>query len=1071
MTPPDYKSADDPLVGRTIGEKFKLRKCVGIGSSGSVYQADQVALGRTVAVKVLRPELAVDERIVKRFHDEALAASRLNHPNTVSVIDYGQTPDGLLYIVMEFLRGETLTRLIADSPPLEARRITDLLSQVLAGLEEAHAAGVVHADLKADNVVVEQRRGGWELAKVVDFGISRLVGAPKDPRADKTVCGTPEYMAPEMITGTDPTVASDIYAAGVLLYEMLVGKTPFAGAGSSLDVLTRHLREPPTPPSQKAPDRDISPVLEEAAMRALSKSPADRFDTVEAFRRAIAAASGRERAHAADAQLLCTACGVHMAQSFKFCPECGHPTSEPRSVTRDLSTRLTAAMLGDRDLGDVERILNPAEVAIADTMQLTDADVDVAIAREKTEDDATPPGIFPLPLVGRARERELLLDFATMRSAPQMALLAGGPGSGRSRLVREVCAEAAHAGARIYLAGPDPSGLGSPYYPVRSMVAAVLDLPPICPYDGLGDAIERLGVTRRDLPGVAELFGHPTALCQLEPAVRRRELLAATVRVLRAACAVQPSVLVFEDADAYDAPSTELLHRLAAIPDETDLRVLITCGEELAERWHAVDQFVLESLSDDAFDELAAHLARCDNAALPDAETLRRHTNGSPTHVAQLVRYLIEGGNLPAEPLSVGDLVGARIDLLPATATAALQAAASLGRECAVDRVRAALPNVDDLELDDALSLLDARDLILLDEDVVWFHQALIRDIVYESTPAVVRRELHASHAEGLQTSVADAATLGHHFERAGDLERAAELLALGGDEAVRHLDDAGACRLYNRALGCARSLMLLAGDDGDARRRFVEISIKLGDALRIGGQLGLARGLLEEARTHAYGEPLLEAQLLRACGHLYMSENDIDAAIALLRDGIGLGITTGNTELLAELYLDLSTMYLRNGEPVGAATELEEAVNLLTVGEGPRATGAPASMWHILLRLAHLYSSLDRMQDAIRTGEDALAQARSHHTAVGSARALALLAELYEAKKDFGKAAQYRERAVDEMRRLGDRRGTAELLLAGAAPTRSLVRIKPHSLREARDLAQEIGWREGFEKAQETLN
>ena len=122
------------LLGRVLGGKFRLRSYIGAGSSGTVYQADQVALGRTVAIKILNPELASDARLVSRFHDEALAASRLNHPNTVSVIDYGQTEDGLLYIVMEYLRGVSLTRLIEDESPLGIDRIVDLATQILSGL-------------------------------------------------------------------------------------------------------------------------------------------------------------------------------------------------------------------------------------------------------------------------------------------------------------------------------------------------------------------------------------------------------------------------------------------------------------------------------------------------------------------------------------------------------------------------------------------------------------------------------------------------------------------------------------------------------------------------------------------------------------------------------------------------------------------------------------------------------------------------------------------------------------------------------------------------------------------------
>jgi serine/threonine-protein kinase len=206
LTVEDFASADENLLGRVIGGKFTIRECIGVGASGAVYLADQHALGRTVAIKILRQDLASDPRLVRRFHDEALAASRLNHPNTVSVIDYGQTEDGLLFLVMEYLRGLTLTEML-ESPVLTDTLIADIITQILSGLEDAHDAGVVHADLKADNILIEHRRDDWYLVKVVDFGIARLIGSP-DEENERTICGTPEYMAPEVIRGADPTFAS-----------------------------------------------------------------------------------------------------------------------------------------------------------------------------------------------------------------------------------------------------------------------------------------------------------------------------------------------------------------------------------------------------------------------------------------------------------------------------------------------------------------------------------------------------------------------------------------------------------------------------------------------------------------------------------------------------------------------------------------------------------------------------------------------------------------------------------------------------------------------------------------------
>src|SRR5262249_23076395 len=180
------------LVGRVLGEKFKLTACIGIGGSGAVYRADQMALGRTVAVKILNEDLSSEARMIKRFRDEAMSASRLHHPNCVSIIDYGQSSDGLLYLAMEYVKGPTLTQLLVNENPIAVPRVVDIIAQTLAGIEEAHLAGVVHADLKADNIILDQRRAGIDVVKIVDFGIARLVTGPRDGE-DRSISGTPEY--------------------------------------------------------------------------------------------------------------------------------------------------------------------------------------------------------------------------------------------------------------------------------------------------------------------------------------------------------------------------------------------------------------------------------------------------------------------------------------------------------------------------------------------------------------------------------------------------------------------------------------------------------------------------------------------------------------------------------------------------------------------------------------------------------------------------------------------------------------------------------------------------------------
>src|SRR3954468_22767761 len=262
------------LVGRVLGDKFKLTACIGIGSSGAVYKADQIALGRTVAVKILNEELSADTRMISRFRGEAMSASRLNHPNCVSIIDYGQAPDGLLYLAMEYVKGPTLTQLLVNENPLDVDRVLDIIAQTLHGIEEAHGAGVVHADLKADNIILDQRRAGTDMVKIVAFGIARLVTGVRDVNEDRSISGTPEYMAPEVISGAPPSFASDIYAVGMILYELLAYKTPFF-AGSTTEILANHLKA--MVPSLSARREHVPKELEGIVGRALAKHPADRF--------------------------------------------------------------------------------------------------------------------------------------------------------------------------------------------------------------------------------------------------------------------------------------------------------------------------------------------------------------------------------------------------------------------------------------------------------------------------------------------------------------------------------------------------------------------------------------------------------------------------------------------------------------------------------------------------------------------------------------------------------------------------------------------------------------------------
>ena len=275
----------------TFAAGYELGELLGRGGMGSVYAAEQPALGRTVAVKLLHPEFASTPSIVERFHTEALAGSRLAHPNVARVIDYGVTGEGTPYLVMEHVGGRRLGAILEREGALPPHRACGLVLQLLAALEATHAANVIHADVKCDNILVDPGRDGRETAVLIDFGIARLVDLqpPDAGGREHVVSGTAEYLAPELISGSPPTVASDLYAAGVVLYELLTGEPPFHG-GSSAAVFQRHVSEEVIAPSLRQPDFAISTALDRVVLRALAKAPELRFASAAELADALIAA-------------------------------------------------------------------------------------------------------------------------------------------------------------------------------------------------------------------------------------------------------------------------------------------------------------------------------------------------------------------------------------------------------------------------------------------------------------------------------------------------------------------------------------------------------------------------------------------------------------------------------------------------------------------------------------------------------------------------------------------------------------------------------------------------------------
>jgi serine/threonine protein kinase/tetratricopeptide (TPR) repeat protein len=279
----------DPLIGRTLDDKYRLDARLGEGGMGTVYRATHLLIDRPVAIKVLKQRFVTDDAAQERFSREARAAGRLQHTNAVAVTDFGRSPDGLVYIVMELLEGRSLRDLLAREAPLDTARAVSLMLQITAAVAAAHEAGIIHRDLKPGNIFVVQRKHVPPIVKVLDFGIAKLA-TEADGREVKNITqagvmiGTPRYMSPEQCDGAELTAASDVYSLGIILYEMLTGTTPFTGP-SPLAVALKHSSERPRPPREFVPA--IPQALEDLVLRALEKKPEARPSDAGAFRREL----------------------------------------------------------------------------------------------------------------------------------------------------------------------------------------------------------------------------------------------------------------------------------------------------------------------------------------------------------------------------------------------------------------------------------------------------------------------------------------------------------------------------------------------------------------------------------------------------------------------------------------------------------------------------------------------------------------------------------------------------------------------------------------------------------------
>ncbi len=329
-------SVPDPLIGQVLDGRYRIISKLGEGGMGEVYAAEHVHIEKRVAVKLLRNEIVQNEEAVTRFRQEARSASSIGHKNIAGIEDFGKLPDGRLYLCMELLNGQPLNEMLEH--PMDPARLINILIQTGHGLAAAHLKGIIHRDMKPENIFVTHDASGQDVPKLLDFGIAKVSQSEGNNHLTKTgtIFGTPFYMAPEQALGQSVDARADVYAMGVIMYEAFCGAVPFEG-DSFMAILTQHITAEPLPPAQMAAKhgRTIPPGVEEIILKAMKKEPEDRYQNMDEMVQALVtcyrgiAGSGMSSYMQA---YVPPPTGVHPAASGVPTPAPYHPSDQSQPV-------------------------------------------------------------------------------------------------------------------------------------------------------------------------------------------------------------------------------------------------------------------------------------------------------------------------------------------------------------------------------------------------------------------------------------------------------------------------------------------------------------------------------------------------------------------------------------------------------------------------------------------------------------------------------------------------------------------------------------------------------------------
>ena len=938
----------DPFVGKKIGGAYTVLELVGVGGMGRIYRAEHSMLGRTVAIKVIHPHLLGNPDLIASFYSEARIASRLNHPNSVGILDFGRSDDGNLYLVMEFLQGKDLATLRAEEGPLALRRCVSIVGAILDALAQAHALGIVHRDLKPENVVVETKQGA-DVVKVVDFGLAALAGTAAQSGAG--IYGTADYMAPEQARGETPEAFADLYGAGIVLFELLTDELPFPAAGTA-EIAERHAYETVPDPRDVSPQREIPEALAQVCMRAMAKSPRERFATAAAMAVALRA-SLPELSRASVNETPCPNCAFLNANSMRFCGSCG-------AILKEEHARL--------------------------------------LSKKPISANSIFPNTLP-PLVGRAVEL-VALEQCRRKASQQLERvhLEGEVGVGKTRLLYQLWQNASADGDLVAFAGPHPTRALVAYDTVRALFCALVGIHP-------AELPELVKSTKRyDDPmlraGIDELM-FARGLVGVERASRVDAVAEVVAHAIRDAAETARSKrvgLIVDDLSFCDGSSRAVLHALRSRAQMLPVFIATASHRPLSRDER------------DGLQTLAVHGLRLEDAcavvtgAAPstlDALPKDRPLLHVPLFLEQL-RALGDGfTNDRVLPARLEDALSARLQNISPAAHLLLQKASIYGENVLI----ATLSELaSDAELV-ALSELCASGILQSQDGFVAFAHPFVRDFVVASIPAGARRDLYT---KALSTSAGLSAPLEVRAEFAAlgsDLVGALVLLERAGDNAVARADYTSAIHYFRRGLDVARRERFETNEPFYDTAT-ITFSRKLGVALDGFGDFGGAEGVLREALDLTARDGLARAPLLIGLGNAALRREKNRDAARIAMEAQEIATRFAERELIGESHYLLARIHIAEGDTQSAIAAFEKAISLLEIGHAPPLREAEA-------RVAYAEALIDRGSwiPAGRELEVAYELAREHGSPALAAMAFGTMGTVKEVRGDTDAAAVcYRE-------------------------------------------------------------